>query len=112
MEARAVAKDIRMSADKARLVMDLIRGKNTSEAMQILNNLNRKASRVIIKVLASAVANAENNLKLDKTKLYIKKCYVDEGPVMKRVMFDSRGHTGRNDHRTSHVTIIVSEKQA
>ncbi|MDD3048891.1 MAG: 50S ribosomal protein L22 [Bacilli bacterium] len=111
MEARAVAKDIRISADKARLVMDLIRGKSTSEAMSILNNLNKKASRIIIKVLASAVANAENNLGLDKTKLYIKKCYVDEGSIMKRIIFDSRSHIGRNDRRTSHITVIVSEKQ-
>jgi large subunit ribosomal protein L22 len=111
MEARAVAKEIRISADRTRLVIDLIRGKGALEAMDILRNLHNKASRVIEKVLGSAISNAENNLGLDKTKLYVSKCVVDEGKILKRHMFDSRGHVGRNDHRTSHITVIVSEKQ-
>ena len=111
MEAKAVAKDVRISADKARLVMNLIRGKDVSVAMDILKNLNKKASRLIEKVLVSSVANAENNLGLDKTKLYIKKAFVNEGAVLKRPMFDSRGHIGRKDKRTSHITVVVSEKQ-
>ena len=109
MQGKAIAKDIRMSADKARLVADLIRGKNVSEASSILKNMNRKAARVIEKVLASAVANAVNNHGLNNDKLYVKEAYVNEGPVMKRMIFDSRGHVGRNDHKTSHITIIVSE---
>jgi large subunit ribosomal protein L22 len=112
MEVRAVAKDIRMSADKARLAIDLIRGKNVIEARNILKNLHNKASRIIIKVLDSAVANAENNNGLKKENLYVSKCHIDEGSVIKRVIIDSRSHTGRNDHRTSHITIIVTEKQA
>ena len=110
MQGKAIAKDIRMSADKARLVADLIRGKNVSEASSILKNMNRKAARVIEKVLASAVANAVNNHGLNNDKLYVKEAYVNEGPVMKRMIFDSRGHVGRNDHKTSHITIVVSEK--
>ena len=110
MEAKAIAKNIRMSADKARLVADLIRGKSVNEAMSILKNMNRKSARVIEKVLNSAVANAVNNYSLDKEKLYVKESYVNEGPVMKRMIFDSRGHVGRNDRRTSHVTIVVAEK--
>ncbi len=110
MEAKAIAKNIRMSADKARLVADLIRGKSVNEAMSILKNMNRKSARVIEKVLNSAVANAVNNHSLDKEKLYVKESYVNEGPVMKRMIFDSRGHVGRNDRRTSHVTIVVAEK--
>ena len=110
MEAKAIAKNIRMSADKARLVADLIRGKSVNEAMSILKNMNRKSARVIDKVLNSAVANAVNNHSLDKEKLYVKESYVNEGPVMKRMIFDSRGHVGRNDRRTSHVTIVVAEK--
>ena len=110
MEAKAIAKNIRMSADKARLVADLIRGKSVNEAMSILKNMNRKSARVIEKVLNSAVANAVNNHSLDKEKLYVKESYVNEGPVMKRMIFDSRGHVGRNDKRTSHVTIVVAEK--
>ncbi len=111
MEAKAVAKEVRISADKTRLVINLIRNKGVEEAMDILKNLNKKASRIIIKVLASAVANAENNLGLDKTKLYIKKCHVDEGQVLKRMRMESRGHVGRKDRRYSHITIIVSEIQ-
>jgi large subunit ribosomal protein L22 len=112
MEVRAVAKDIRISADKARLTINLIRGKDVIEARNILKNLHNRASRVIIKVLDSAVANAENNNGLKKENLIISKCHIDEGSVIKRVIIDSRSHTGRNDHRTSHITVIVTEKQA
>ena len=110
MEAKAIAKNIRISVDKARLVADLIRGKKVDEAMSILKNMNKKAARVIEKVLTSAVANATNNHNLNKDKLYVKETYVNEGPVMKRMIMDSRGHVGRNDRRTSHVTVVVSEK--
>ena len=110
MEAKAIAKNIRISADKARLVADLIRGKKVDEAMSILKNMNKKAARVIEKVLTSAVANATNKHNLNKDKLYVKETYVNEGPVMKRMIMDSRGHVGRNDRRTSHVTVVVSEK--
>ncbi|MDD4623855.1 MAG: 50S ribosomal protein L22 [Bacilli bacterium] len=110
MEVKAVAKDVRISADKARLVMNLIRGKDVVGAHAILSNLNNRASKVIIKVLDSAKANALNNHKLNEEKLYISKAYVDEGSIIKRGMFDSRGHIGRNDHRTSHLTVMVSER--
>jgi large subunit ribosomal protein L22 len=110
MEAKAIAKTVRVSADKARLVIDLIRGKAVSDAMSILKNMNNKSSKLIEKVLCSATANAENNHKLDKTKLYVKEAYINDGPVMKRVMMDSRGHVGRKDKRTSHIIVIVSEK--
>ena len=110
MEAKAIAKTVRLSADKGRLVMNLIRGKSISEAASILKNLNNKSSRLIEKVLNSAVANAENNHKLDKSKLFITKAYINEGPVMKRMVMESRGHVGRNDKRTSHITVIVAEK--
>mgnify|MGYP001809953152 CR=1 FL=1 len=110
METKAIAKNIRISADKTRLIVDLIRGKNADQAMSILKNMNKKAAREIEKVLKSAMANAENNNKLQREKLYVSKAYVNEGPVMKRVIMDSRGHTGRSDRRTSHITVIVSEK--
>lgn len=110
MEAKCIAKTVRVSADKARLVMNLIRSKNVDEAMSILKNTNNKSSKLIEKVLNSAVANAVNNNKLDKTKLFVKEAYINEGPVMKRVIMDSRGHTGRNDKRTSHIIVIVAEK--
>ncbi len=110
MEAKAIAKTVRISALKSRLVMRLINGKSASEAMSILNNMNNKAARIIKKVLTSAVANAENNHNLDKTKLYVKEAYVNDGPVLKRSVPDSRGRIAKNDHRTSHVTVVVAER--
>ena len=110
MEARAIAKEVRIVPRKSRLVIDLIRGKNVIEADKILNNLNKEAARQIHKVLTSAVANAENNLSLDKTKLYVKEARIDEGRVLKRMKFGSRGHVDPIKKRTSHITIIVSEK--
>ena len=110
MEAKAIAKTVRISALKSRLVMRLINGKSVSDAMNILNNMNNKAARVIKKVLISAVANAENNHNLDKEKLYVKEAYVNDGPVLKRSVPDSRGRIAKNDHRTSHVTVVVAER--
>lgn len=110
MEVKAIAKGIRISGDKARLTINLLRGKDVSVASDILRNLNNKASKIVEKVLNSAVANAENNNKLDKSKLYIKKIYVGEGPVIKRVMMDSRGHVGRKNHQTCHITVVVDER--
>ena len=110
MEAKAIAKTVRISALKSRLVMRLINGKNVGDSLNILNNMNNKAARVIKKVLISAVANAENNHNLDKSKLYVKEAYVNDGPVLKRSVPDSRGRIAKNDHRTSHVTVVVAER--
>ena len=110
MEARAIAKGVRIPPRKARLVIDLIRGKNVQEADKILNNLNKEAARLIRKVLTSAVANAENNASMDKTKLYVKEAFVNEGQTLKRMKFGSRGHVDPIKKRTSHITIVVSEK--
>lgn len=109
-EAKAVLKTVRIAPRKTRLIIDLIRGKDVAEARAILTNQPQRAARVIEKVLNSSVANAVNNLHLDENNLYVKTCYVDEGMVLKRAKMDSRGHVGRNDHKTSHITIIVSEK--
>ena len=87
MEAIATAKGVRIAPRKARLVIDLVRGKSVAEADKILNNINKEAARLIRKVLTSAVANAENNLSLDKTKLYVKEAYINEGQTMKRMRF-------------------------
>lgn len=110
MEARAIAKGVRIPPRKARLVIDLIRGKDVVEADKILNNLNKEAARLIRKVLTSAVANAENNNGLDKTKLYVKEAYVNEGQTLKRMKFGSRGHVDPIKKRTSHITVVVSER--
>lgn len=110
MEARAVAKTVRIAPRKARLVIDLIRGKDVKTAIDIVENLNKEGARIIKKVLVSAVANAENNLSLDKNKLYVKECFVDEGVTMKRARMGSRGHVDPIKKRTSHITVVVSEK--
>jgi len=110
MEAKAIAKSLRISPIKARLVVDLVRGKDVNEALNILNNTNKKTSKFVIKVVNSALANATNNFGMDANKLFIKEARVDAGPVMKRHMFDSRSHIGRKDRRTSHIVITVSER--
>ena len=110
MEAKAIAKGLRIPARKARLIIDLVRGKSVVEADRICRNYNSEAARLTLKVLTSAVANAENNLGLDKTKLYVSKAYVDEGQTLKRMKFGSRGHVDPIKKRTSHITIVVSEK--
>ena len=110
MEAKAIAKGLRIPPRKALLVIDLVRGKNVAEADRICRNYNSEAARLTLKVLTSAVANAENNLGLDKTKLYVSKAYVDEGQTLKRMKFGSRGHVDPIKKRTSHITIVVSEK--
>ena len=109
-EVKAVARTIRIAPRKTRLIIDLIRGKDVSEARAILKNQPQRAARVIEKVLNSCVANAVNNNNMKEDKLYVSKCYVDEAIVMKRAKMDSRGRVGRNDHKTSHITVIVSEK--
>ena len=110
MEARAIAKTLRISPIRARLIADLIRGKSVSEALNILANVNNKAARMTKKVLDSAIANAVNNNGADQATLYVKEARVDAGPVMKRHMFDSRSHIGHNNHRTSHIIITVTTK--
>ena len=110
MEARAIAKTLRVSPIRARLIADLIRGKRVSEALTILSNVNNKSARLTKKVLDSAIANAVNNQGADAATLYVKEARVDAGPVMKRHMFDSRSHIGHKDHRTSHIVIAVATK--
>ena len=110
MEARAIARSLRVSPIKTRITIDLIRGKNVDEAQAILNNINKKSARLIKKVLVSAISNAVNNNGADAATLYVKEARVDAGPVMKRHFFDSRSHIGHRDHRTSHIVIVVATK--
>lgn len=110
MEAKAIAKTLRVSPIKARLVIDLIRGKDVNVALNILNNMNKKPARLAKKVLDSAIANAVNNNGAKAEELYVKEARVDAGPVMKRHMFDSRSHIGHKDRRTSHIIITVASK--
>ena len=110
MEARAIAKSLRTSPIRTRITIDLIRGKNVDEALNILNNINKKSARLIKKVLDSAIANAVINNGADRNTLYVKEARVDAGPVMKRHFFDSRSHIGHKDRRTSHIVITVATK--
>ena len=111
MEARAIAKNVKIAPRKARLVIDLVRGKSVIEADIILANMNKEAARLIRKVLTSATANAENNLKLRKEDLKVSEAYINEGLVMKRMKFGSRGHVDPIKKRTSHITIVVSDNK-
>ena len=110
MEAKATARTVLIAPRKARLVVNLVRGKDVSDAMAILNNLNKKSARLTKKVLVSAVANAENNFKMDKNNLYVKEAYINDGPIMKRRRIGSRSHIDRHDKKTSHITIVVGER--
>ena len=110
MEARATAKEVRTVPRKARLVIDLIRGKSVKEADIILKNLNKESARLIRKVLISATANAENNLGLNKDNIYVKEAFINEGRTLKRMRFGSRGHVEPIKKRTSHITIVVSDR--
>ena len=110
MEARAIAKGLRVSPIRAPLTIDMIRGKSVQEAANILINTTNKSARLIKKVLDSAIANAVNNNNADAATLYVKEARVDAGPVMKRHFFDSRSHIGHRDHRTSHIIIVVATK--
>ena len=94
---------------KARMTLDLIRGKSVTDARAILKNTNTKSSRLIIKVLNSAVANATNNLNLKEEELFVSECFINPGPVLKRVKFGSRTKVDRRDKRTSHITVKVSD---
>lgn len=106
--ARATAKFARVTPMKARRVIALIRGKNVDEALDILRFAPQAASEPVAKVLASAVANAENNLGLDRRTLVITESFADEGPTMKRFQPRAQGRAFRIRKRTSHITVVVS----
>ena len=108
-QAQAIAKMQRISPIKARLVVDMIRGKKVNEALAILSNTN-KAAVMVKNTLNSAIANATNNHDMKLENLYVSEARVDAGPVMKRILFDSRGRIGHKDKRTSHIVIKVAEK--
>ena len=111
MEAKAYLKYARISPRKVKIVLDLIRNKDVDTAMGILKNTPKSASEYLIKLLKSAIANAENNFSMDRSKLYVSECFVCPGPTMKRMMPRAKGSGDRILKRMSHVTIAVSEKE-
>ena len=111
MEARAVARFQRVSPRKARLVVDLIRGKSVGEARTILKFSPRAAAEIVEKTLNSAVANAERNLHVKSDDLIVGATYVDEGPTLKRIQPRAMGRAFRINKRTSHITVIVKSRE-
>ena len=111
MEAKAHLKYARISPRKVQIVCDLIRGKDTKIAKAILQNTPKAASELLVKLLDSAVANAENNFGMDTEKLYVSTIYATPGPILKRGMPRAQGRMYRINKRTSHITIVVAEKE-
>jgi len=111
MEAKAHLKYARISPRKVSIVLDLIRGKDAGTAMAILRNTPKSASEYLVKLLHSAVANAENNFSMNHDKLYVSECFVCPGPTLKRMRCRAKGNGARILKRSSHVTIVVKEKE-
>ena len=109
-EGRASATHLRVPASKAKLVLDLIRGKNLEEAYGIVKYTPRAASEFIVKLLESAEANAVNNFELDKEKLYVAEAFAGQGTTMKRLKANARGSASRIRKRTSHITVVLKER--
>lgn len=110
METIAKYRFARISAQKARLVADLIRGKKVEQALEILTYTNKKAASLVKKVLESAIANAEHNDGVDIDTLIVSKIFVDEGPTMKRVFPRAKGRADQILKRTSHIVVVVADK--
>ena len=109
-QAVAKLKYARISPRKVKIVLDLIRGKNAKMAMAILKNTQKGACEYLVKLLGSAMANAENNFQMDTDKLYVAECFVCPGPTLKRIMPRAKGSADRILKRTSHVTMVVKER--
>lgn len=101
----------RMSVQKACFVLDAIRGKDVDTALAIVTYNPRYASSVVLKLLNSAIANAENNNGMDRSNLYVAECYANKGPTMKRIHPRAQGRAYRIEKRMSHITIVLDEKQ-
>ncbi len=111
MEAKAHLRYVRIAPRKVKIVLDLIRGKDTDMAMAILKHTPKAASEHLQKLLKSAIANAENNHSMDKDNLYVAECFVCPGPILKRIRPRAQGRAFRVLKRTSHITIVVKEKE-
>lgn len=109
MESRAVAKYIRMSPQKVRLVADLVRGKKVEEAKQVLQFTRKYAAGPVRKVLTSALANAKQNPNIDENILYVKEIFVDHGPSLKRWRARAQGRAASIKKRMSHITVVLDE---
>ena len=111
MEAKAILRNARIAPRKVSIVLDLIRGKDLEVALATVNHTPKAASEYLVKLLKSAAANAENNHNMDKNNLYVAECYVCPGPIMKRIMPRAQGRAYRILKRTSHITVVLKEKE-
>lgn len=111
MEAKAYLRNARIAPRKVQIVLDLIRGKDIDVAMATLQHTPKAACEDLQKLLKSAIANAENNFGLDTDKLYVSECFVCPGPIMKRIMPRAQGRAYRILKRTSHITLVVKERE-
>ena len=111
-EAKATLKFARISSRKVKIVADLVRGKNVDEALAIVKFTPKAASEILEKLLKSAIANAENNHNMAHEKLYVAEIYANQGPTLKRIRPAAKGSAVRIRKRTSHITIVLKEKEA
>ena len=111
MEAKAYVRNVRIAPRKVRLVLDLIRGKDAKEAAAILKFTPKAGAELVEKLLNSAIANAENNHEMDVAKLYVAEIYANQGPTLKRIMPRAQGRAFRIRKRTSHITVVLKEKE-
>lgn len=110
-DIRAQSKNINISAQKVRLVVDLVRGKDAVEALEMLRFVNKRAAGPVSKVLASAMANAEENFGISRSELFIHKIYADEGPTRRWRRFGARGRFKPWLRRSSHITVVLRERE-
>lgn len=110
MEAKAIAKYVRISPRKVQIVADLVRGKNVSEALTILKFTPKAGAKELEKVLMSAVANAENNFDMNKEELFVSEVYANQGPTLKRFSPRAQGRAFMIRKRTSHIGVVVKER--
>ena len=111
MESKAYLNYVRISPRKVSVVLDLIRGKDVKLAKAILEQTPKAATEPLLKLLKSAVANAENNHDMDVASLYVAECYVNQGPTLKRIRPRAQGRAFRIDKKTSHITLVLKEKE-
>ncbi len=112
MEAKAIAKFVRIAPRKVGVVLDLIRGKDAKYAEAVLKHTPKAASEPLLKLLNSAMANAENNHDMDVSRLYVAECNATAGPILKRIRPRAQGRAFRINKRTSHISLVLKEKEA
>lgn len=111
MQSTATLRYARISSRKVKIVLDLIRNKPVGEAMGIIKNTPKAASEILEKLLNSAIANAHNNHAMDVSKLYVATAYANQGPTLKRIRPRAQGRAFRIMKRTSHITLVLKEKE-